>query len=350
MMLAACLCAVLLLSGCKNDDLEKRVDDLEKRVEQLEEFCRRMNANIAALQSIVDVLSEADRITAVVPVRSGSETIGYTIAFEKNEPMTIYHGKNAVAPVIGIRQDEGGVYYWTLNGEWLLDDDARKVPVHGKDGATPQLKIEQDCWYVSYDGTNWTELGKVPEGEGDGMFRSVTMDEEYAYFTLIDGTVLTVPLAGGVAVDAILFEDELVKSICVSRWDTDKDGELSVAEAEAVTSLRKAFNAKPIRHFREFVYFTGVKSLADSEFCDCDDLESIVLPANLAAVGDYAFSYCLSLKSVECKGETPPTVGVNIFDYIPVSNYVIRVPASAVERYKTAEGWSDYASRIVAAE
>ena len=55
MMLAACLCAVLLLSGCKNDDLEKRVDDLEKRVEQLEEFCRRMNANIAALQSIVDV-------------------------------------------------------------------------------------------------------------------------------------------------------------------------------------------------------------------------------------------------------------------------------------------------------
>ncbi len=182
------------------------------------------------------------------------------------------------------------------------------------------------------------------------MFRSVTIDEEYVYFTLIDGTILTVPLARGVAVDAILFEDELVKSICVSRWDTDKDGELSVAEAEAVTSLRKAFNAKPIRHFREFVYFTGVKALADSEFCDCDDLESIVLPANLAAVGDYAFSYCLSLKSVECKGGLPPTVGVNIFDYIPASNYVIRVPASAVERYKTAEGWSDYASRIVAAE
>ena len=141
-----------------------------------------MNANIAALQSIVDVLSEADRITAVVPVRSGSETIGYTIAFEKNEPMTIYHGKNAVAPVIGIRQDEGGVYYWTLNGEWLLDDDARKVPVHGKDGATPQLKIEQDCWYVSYDGTNWTELGNVPEGEGEGMFRSVTIEAEYVSF------------------------------------------------------------------------------------------------------------------------------------------------------------------------
>ena len=37
--------------------------------------------------------------------------------------------------------------------------------------------------------------------------------------------------------------------MCIS-LGTDKDGELSVAEAEAVTSLRKAFNAEPIRHCR----------------------------------------------------------------------------------------------------
>lgn len=350
MMLTSGLCAALLLFGCKNDDLKKRVDDLENRVEQLEEFCRRMNANIEAIQSLVDVLSEADRITAVVPVRSGSETIGYTITFEKGEPITIYHGKNAVAPVIGIRQDVDERYYWTLDGDWLLDDEARKVPVNGEDGMTPQLKIEKDCWYVSYDGTNWSELGKVAEGEDNGIFRSVTADDEYAYFTLIDGTVLTVPLVGEGAVDVILFEDDLVKSICVSRWDTDKDGELSVSEAGAVTSLRKAFNAKPIRHFREFAYFTGVTALSESEFCDCDELESIVFPANLATIGDWAFSWCLSLTSVECKGENPPTIGADIFDGIPASDYVIRVPGSAVERYKTAAGWSDYASQIVAAE
>ena len=350
MMPAACLCAALLLFGCENDDLKKRVDDLENRVEQLEEFCRRMNANIEAIQSIVDVLSEADRITAVVPVRSGTETIGYTITFEKNEPITIYHGKTAVAPVIGIRQDVDECYYWTLDGVWLLDDGARKVPVSGDNGVTPQLKIEEDYWYVSYDETNWSQLGKVAEGEENGIFRSVTVDEEYAYFTLSDGTVLTVPLVGKVSVDVILFEDELVKSICVSRWDTDKDGELSAEEAKVVTSLRKAFNAKPIRSFREFAYFTGVTALDESEFCDCDELESIVLPANLTAIGDWAFSWCLSLTSVECKGENPPTIGADIFDGISASNYVIRVPASAVERYKTAAGWSDYAARIVAAE
>lgn len=350
MMLASSLCAALLLFGCEHGDLRKRVDDLENRVEQLEEFCRRMNANIEAIQSLVNVLSEADRITAVVPVRSGAETIGYTITFEKSEPITIYHGKNAVAPVIGIRQDVDERYYWTLNDNWLLDDEARKVPVTGVNGVTPQLKIEKDYWYVSYDGANWSELGKVAEEEDNGIFRSVTVDDEYAYFTLIDGTVFTVPLVGAVAVDVILFEDDLVKSICVSRWDTDKDGELSVSEAEAVTSLRKAFNAKPIRHFREFAYFTGVTALDESEFCDCDELETIVLPVNLATIGDWAFSWCLSLTNVECRGEHPPTIGADIFDGIPASDYVIRVPASAVERYKTTAGWSDYASQIVAGE
>lgn len=39
------------------------------------------------------------------------------------------------------------------------------------------------------------------------------------------GAVLAVPIAEDAAVDAILFEDELVRSICVFRWDAGKDGE-----------------------------------------------------------------------------------------------------------------------------
>ena len=68
-----------------------------------------------------------------------------------------------------------GVYYWTIDGEWLLDSDGNKIPTTGKDGAdgqngengqdgadgiTPQLKIEEDYWYISYDnGMTWNQLG-----------------------------------------------------------------------------------------------------------------------------------------------------------------------------------------------
>ncbi len=349
-VLAASVCAVMWLSGCKDDDLGKRIDDLENRVERLEEFCRRMNANIGALQSLVDVLSEADRITGIVPLYNGTEKIGYTIAFEKRESVTVFAGKGEVAPVVGVRRDEDDRFYWTLNGVWLLDADHRKLPVQRDADVVPQLKVEDNYWYVSCDGESWTQVGEVSEEEGDGMFRSVSADDEYVYFTLHDGTVLTVPLVGNVVVDAILFEDELVKSICISRWDVDNDGELSVAEAEAVTSLRKAFNAKPIRSLRELGYFTGVTALAESEFCDCDELETVVLPANLETIGDYAFSYCLSLKNISCKSEMPPVLGESVFERIPVSTLVIRVPASAVDAYKAAKGWSDYAEQIEAAE
>lgn len=224
-MWMGCLCA--LLSGCKGD-LEERVDDLEERVETPEELCLRMNTNLSSLQSLVDVLSAEDRITGVAPVSNGSETIGYTITFAENEPITIYNGRDAAAPVIGVRPDDQGVYCWTLDGQWLTVGNHERIPVRGM---TPQLKVEEGRWYVSYDGTAWTEVDV--SGEKTGVFRSLSMDGEYVYITLNDGTVLTVPLAGTVAVDAILFEDDLVKSVCVTRWDTDGNGELSMQEAAA---------------------------------------------------------------------------------------------------------------------
>ncbi|MBO5803816.1 MAG: hypothetical protein J6R25_01895, partial [Bacteroidales bacterium] len=37
----------------------------------------------------------------------------------------------------------------------------------GEDGITPQLKIEDDYWYVSYDnGITWERLGKAFGADG----------------------------------------------------------------------------------------------------------------------------------------------------------------------------------------
>lgn len=116
-------------------------------------------------------------------------------------------GKDGTSYVVTIKQDTDGYYYWTLNGNWMLDDNGQKVRVtgdngkDGKDGITPQLKIEEDYWYISYDkGTTWTKLGyaKGADGtngkNGDSIFKSVTQDENNVYFTLADGiTVFTVP-------------------------------------------------------------------------------------------------------------------------------------------------------------
>ncbi len=248
---------ICLFSAC-HDELWDAIDGLDSRVTKLEELCKEMNTNISALQTIVDVLQSNDFITSIVEIKKDGEVIGYTITFGKHDPITIYHGQNGQdgadgqdgsTPVIGVAQDADGVYYWTLNGEWLLDDNGNKLPVSGKDGQngtngsngqdgengkdgadgqdgkdgiTPQLKIEDGHWYISYDnGATWTQLGKATGDDGqngqngadgkdgqdgDSMFQSVTQDEKYVYFTLLDGTIITVAKhADNKKVDLVMF-------------------------------------------------------------------------------------------------------------------------------------------------
>ena len=74
-----------------------------------------MNANISSMQTIVNALQQNDYITGVTPITEEDNTIGYSITFAKNKPITIYHGENGSTPVIGIKKDTDGIYYWTLD-------------------------------------------------------------------------------------------------------------------------------------------------------------------------------------------------------------------------------------------
>lgn len=256
------LFAVSILSGCGDDyddsALTGRVDDLENRVIKLEELCKQMNTNISSMQALVNALQDNDYITGVTPITKDGETIGYTISFAKSAPITIYHGEDGKdgqdgkpgedgndgsTPIIGVKQDTAGVYYWTLNGDWLTDDSGNKIQAEGRDGAdgkpgedgndgqdgkpgedgndgqdgqdgkpgedgkdgiTPQLKIEDGDWYVSYnDGASWTQLGKATGDKGEpgepgqagGIFKDVEETDDSVIFTLNDDSTITIPKA-----------------------------------------------------------------------------------------------------------------------------------------------------------
>lgn len=245
-----------LMFGCGEnyDDsaLTGRVDDLENRVAKLEELCKQMNTNISSLQTLVNALQNKDCITSVVPITKDGETIGYTISFTQSAPITIYNGqdgkdgqdgkpgedgKDGSTPVIGVKQDADGIYYWTLNGDWLTDDSGNKIKAEGrdgqdgedgkpgqdgkpgedgengqdgkpgedgKDGITPQLKIEDGYWYISYnDGASWAQLGKATGDKGEqgepgqagGIFKDVEETDDSVIFTLNDDSTITIPKA-----------------------------------------------------------------------------------------------------------------------------------------------------------
>ena len=88
----------------------------------------------------------------------------------------------------------------------------------------------------------------------------------------------------------ILFEDLNVKTICVEYWDTDGDGELSIAEAAAVTELGEVFrNNKNITSFNELQYFTGLSDISDEAFNRCSNLTSVIIPSSVNNIGAGAF-------------------------------------------------------------
>ena len=56
----------------------------------------------------------------------------------------------------------------------------------GTDGVTPDFKIEDGDWYVTYDeGTTWTKIGSASSGET--FFQNVTLDGDFLVLVLIDG-------------------------------------------------------------------------------------------------------------------------------------------------------------------
>ena len=182
-----------------------------------------MNSNISSLQGIVTAMQTGDYITSVTPVTVDGKTVGYTITFAKGDPITIYHGqdgadgKDGHTPTIGVKQDTDGIWYWTIDGEWLLDANGRKVKAvgldgqNGQDGITPQLKIEDGYWYVSTDnGATWTRLGKATGADGkdgtdgqdgDSIFRSVTVTDTEVTFVTSGGQTFVIRRMAALSVE-----------------------------------------------------------------------------------------------------------------------------------------------------
>ena len=308
--------------------------------EALQRLCNETNTNLSALQTIVTALQNNDYITSVDPLTENGKVVGYTIKFAKSNPIVIYNGKDGAdgnTPVIGVKKDTDGIYYWTLDGEFIVVD-GQKIKAQGtdgnngadgSDGVTPKLEIREGYWWISYDnGTNWTQLGKATGEDGkDADSIKITQDENNVYFELADGTVITISKTGQSADPNIIqFEDALVKAICITNWDKNEDGALSYEEAAAVTTIGTEFNGKGIFAFDELQYFTGMTSIPSSAFSDCSELLSIKLPDNIISINDTAFARCQSLREIHIPASIE-SIGTRVFYYCQ-SLREIHIPAN----------------------
>ncbi|GHV00963.1 hypothetical protein FACS1894159_07930 [Bacteroidia bacterium] len=132
------------------------------RLAALETWQAQVNSNISALQSLVNARQQGDAITGVTQFSTPTPG-GYTITFSSSSPITIYNGDKGdtgatgAAGATGAKGDKGDtgatgaagstpqigvaqyptnsdVYYWTLNGSFILDASNNRIPVTGSKG------------------------------------------------------------------------------------------------------------------------------------------------------------------------------------------------------------------------
>lgn len=157
-----------------------------------------MNSDLKSLQELAAAISAGDYVKDVTPVVEDGVEVGYKITFALRGEVVIYHGNDGAdsenAPMISIVADEDGVYYWAIGGKWLLDDNGNKIPASAE-GGTPQLKIENDKWYVSYDeGETWEEMGTAVLETLPCLFAGIAVVDNTLVIELADGTVLSLPI------------------------------------------------------------------------------------------------------------------------------------------------------------
>lgn len=208
-MLAAGLLGFAACTG----ELEDRVTSLENRLDKLEAL---VNDNVNSIKALVEANAKAVTINSVTTTDNG-----YVIKFSDGTTATITNGqdgapgqngqdgapgqdgKDAAAPQIGV-QEIDGVLYWTVNGE-LLKFNGENIRVtgndgqdgapgqdgqDGKDGITPQFKVEEGKWYISFDGAEWSEVGSAVT-EVKSVVTVETTDEAYIFH--IDDTTISIP-------------------------------------------------------------------------------------------------------------------------------------------------------------
>ncbi len=164
----------------------------------------------------------------------------------------------------------------------------------------------------------------------------------------------------------INFASNEVKSVLVTAFDTNSDGELSEAEAAAVTNEQFAgVNFAGIATegwtFDELPYFIGLTKIPDNTFKDSklgsltlpwtiteigvsafqntSSLTSIIIPPSVTAIESGAFSGS-KLSSVTMKNRTPIAISEDAFTNR--AQAVLFVTASSVDAYKAADYWKEF--------
>ena len=328
--------AAPMLTSCYDDSaLNEKLEAVQNEVDQIKTDLTQLKSDLAALKAAVDANLSVSQLNQLPD--------GYELVFSDGTKAVI---KNGTSSVVGAKEDEDGVLYWTLNGEWLLDADGNKIKASAEDGETPQVALTLDetdgyyYWTVNGEWLRDAEGNKVRANGIDGKEPVITMYKSDSHGKIwvwnVNGNVLVdsngeaIPAQGPAGLDGDAFfesvelsedgtkliitllpekegEDKIVYEIPMGAFDIEFDAE----SAEGVTTDVKKFSytVSGVSAVDEVIVrvlstnATGVKVVPESATKGYVELE---LPSGEGYADIYALNNTtgdLKAKSLKLKGE-----------------------------------------------
>ena len=328
--------AAPMLTSCYDDSaLNEKLEAVQNEVDQIKTDLTQLKSDLAALKAAVDANLSVSQLNQLPD--------GYELVFSDGTKAVI---KNGTSSVVGAKEDEDGVLYWTLNGEWLLDADGNKIKASAEDGETPQVALtldETDGYYYWTVNGEWlldAEGNKVRANGIDGKEPEIKMYKSTSYGDIwvwnVNGDVLVdaegnaIPAQGPAGLDGDAFfesvelsqdgtkliitllpekegEDKVVYEIPMGAFDIVFDA----ASAEGVTTDVKKFSytVSGVSAGDEVIVrvlstnATGVKVVPESATTGYVELE---LPSGDGYADIYALNNTtgdLKAKSLKLKGQ-----------------------------------------------
>ena len=216
--------------------------------------------------------------------------------------LTAYQMKLYLPTGVTVQKKANGKYAYTSNAD-RLDPDLFTVTVKdAADGSVLIAVFSPDKDVIA--GTSG-ELIRLPIDVASTVTTSLQGSLKEIEFTDVNNQAYNISdvnftmTMGGETSPNITFADPAVKALCVANWDTNHDGELSEAEAAAVTDLGTAFgNNTEITSFDELQYFIGLTDIGRRAFYLCSNLTSVTIPNSVTSIGQEAFQACHRLTSI----------------------------------------------------
>lgn len=308
--------AILMVASC-NKEQEKKEEPVVPKIEIPTESqavfsqglsfdsgtgsqSQTVKFNATATWSAEATDTKASAWVTISPSSGGSGSVTMTVTAQPNTELTARDASVSIKCGTDVKKftvKQAGVPVIQVESITL---DKNELSLTEGEEATLIATVKPDnatdpsvTWTSSEPGVATVVDGKVTAIEEGTATITATAGEKSATCTV---TVSRKPAPEG----NIEFADPAVKAICVEKWDTNGDGELSYAEAASVESLGKAFyNKDNIVSFDEFQWFTGVQTLNYFNFGDCGQLRTITLPKYISSIEMDAFAWCVSLSRID---------------------------------------------------